>query len=61
MQDEHVHEIPASKIKDLGTIKIKVSHRQYLGSTERMYRDVDQIAVVSEKAIKGQAISHSIG
>ncbi|TKA68034.1 hypothetical protein B0A55_08372 [Friedmanniomyces simplex] len=52
----------ASKLKDLGSIIITVHQMRLTGATVAAIgsKDLPTVGVVSEKALKGQALSHSV-
>ena len=54
----------AEKIKQLGTINVVAHYKRILGANtvlrpENM--DIGEVGVVSEKALKDQSLSHSVG
>lgn len=51
------------RLKDLGTITVQVAHTRRIGMSSAFSPHENQfesVGIVSEKALKGQAISHSI-
>ncbi len=52
----------AAKLKDLGSIEVTVHQVQVTGVCElsTVAKDLSSVGVVSEKAFKGKAISHSV-
>ncbi|KAF2160292.1 hypothetical protein M409DRAFT_29147 [Zasmidium cellare ATCC 36951] len=54
----------ASKLASLGTLKIKMHHSTITGSTPaeaRVRKQPATMGTVSEKALKGKALTHSVG
>ena len=50
----------ASRLKDLGSIEIQVAHKRIVGKSAPKDRpSATGPGIVSEKALKGQSLSHS--
>ncbi|TIA62545.1 hypothetical protein D6C77_02681 [Aureobasidium pullulans] len=61
---EHGFGLPEDleRVKTMGKIEVRLVHKIWDKPTERTYKDVaNDIGIISEKAIKGQAVTHSLG
>ncbi|THY04794.1 hypothetical protein D6D02_07885 [Aureobasidium pullulans] len=61
---EHGFGLPEDleRVKTMGKIEVRLVHKIWDKPTERTYKDVaNDIGIISEKAIKGQAMTHSLG
>lgn len=45
---------------ELGTTKVKCNHGIERKASEKKYTPIEGVGIVSEKALKGQAITHSV-
>lgn len=62
VSDGHTTIGEASKVRDLGTIVVKCFHARLKGEKCRssMNKDETNLGIVSEKALKGRALSHMV-
>lgn len=64
--DGHIKNSEVGKAKDLGSIRVAVFHynfscvRKAIASGGNSRKEVDSVGIVSEKALKGRSITHSI-
>ncbi|KEQ87734.1 hypothetical protein M438DRAFT_342867 [Aureobasidium pullulans EXF-150] len=61
---EHGFGLPADleRVKNMGKIEVRLTHENKVKRTEAVYNKVvDNEGIISEKAIKGQAMTHSLG
>lgn len=66
MSDGRIKDSEAAEIKSLGTLSIKCIHEIVTGTSQKtveasgLFKTRESVGIVSEKALKGRAISHGV-
>ena len=61
MSDGRITDNEVARVKELGTIKVELNHQRVTKTNNHRSNLANQLtSIVSEKALKGRAISHTV-